>query len=90
MTNLSATDVRCAIFASALQRSDHPSADMVAAAIDMVLADLGLTGCRCRMAQEFGDHPEAAWERMQWAGELTGGEALAPLEQQAAGLDVIA
>jgi hypothetical protein len=90
MTNLSATDVRCAIFASALQRSDHPSADMVAAAIDTVLADLGLTGCRCQMAQEFGDHPEAAWERMQWAGELTGSEAPTRLDKQATGLDVIA
>lgn len=90
MIHLSVTDVRCAIFASALQRSDHPSADMVAAAIDSVLADLGLPGCRCQMAQEFGDHPEAAWERMQWAGELTGSEPVMPLGQQAAGLDVIA
>jgi hypothetical protein len=23
------------------------------------------------MAQEFGDHPESACERMRWAGELT-------------------
>jgi hypothetical protein len=89
MTQLSATDVRCAIFASGLQRSDHPSADMVAAAISVVLADLGLTGCRCRMAQEFGDHPEAAWERMQWAGELTGSEDATAVDQPA-GLDVIA
>jgi hypothetical protein len=90
MIHLSATDVRCAIFASALQQSDHPSADVVAAAILTVLADLGLTGCRCRMAQEFGDHPDAAWERMQWAGELTGSEAATARDQQAAGLDVIA
>jgi hypothetical protein len=90
MTFLSVTDVRCAIFASALQQSDHPSADMVATAIDTVLADLGLTGCRCQMAQEFGDHPEAAWERMQWAGALTGSEAVTPLDRRATGLDVIA
>lgn len=90
MTHLSVTDIRCAIFASALQQSDHPSADVVAAAIDTVLADVGLTGCRCQVAQEFGDHPEAAWERMQWAGELTGCEAAAPLNRRAAGLDVIA
>jgi hypothetical protein len=89
MTHLSATDVRCAIFASALQQSDHPSADVVTAAINTVLADLGLIGCRCRMAQEFGDHPEAAWERMQWAGELTGSEEAAALDQRA-GLEVIA
>jgi hypothetical protein len=89
MTRLSVTDVRCAIFASALQQSDHPSADMVAAAIDTVLTDLGLGGCRCRMAQEFGDHPDAAWERMQWAGELTGSERASGHDQQA-GLGVIA
>jgi hypothetical protein len=89
MTQLSATDVRCAIFASGLQQSEHPSADMVAAAINAVVADLGLTGCRCRMAQEFGDHPDAAWERMQWAGELTGSEDETAVDQQA-GLDVIA
>jgi hypothetical protein len=90
MTRLSATDVRCAIFASALQQSDCPSADMVAAAIDTAVANLGLIGCRCRVAQEFGDHPEAAWERMQWAGELTGGEEATALGQQPAGFDVTA
>ncbi len=74
MTRLSATDVRCAIFASALQQSDRPSADRVTAAIRMVLADVGLIGCRGRMAQEFGDHPEAARERMQWASNLTGSQ----------------
>jgi hypothetical protein len=89
MTHLSTTDVRCAIFASELQQSDHPSAHMVAAAIDAVVADLGLSGCRCRMAQEFGDHPEAASERMQWAGQLTSGEE-ATADGQAAGLDVTA
>ena len=90
MMDLTATDVRCALFASALQQADRPSADTVAAAVSATLADLGLTGCLGRMAQEFGDHPEAAWERMRWAGELTGGEAVTPLDQQAAGLNVIA
>jgi hypothetical protein len=85
MTRLSATDVRCVIFASALQQSDIPSADMVTAAISSVLADLGLTGCIGRVAQEFGDHPDAACERMRWAGRLTNGEEIAT----AAGLDPI-
>jgi hypothetical protein len=89
MTRLSATDVRCVIFASALQQSECPSADVVAAAINSVIADLGLIGCRCRMAQEFGDHPDAAWERMQWAGELTGSHDGAGHDQQA-GLDMTA
>ena len=80
MTRLSATDVRCVIFASALQQSDSPSADMVAAAVSSVLADLGLIGCLSRLAQEFGDHPDAACERMQWAGQLTGDQQTAELE----------
>lgn len=83
MTRLSATDVRCVIFASALQQSESPSVDAVVAAIRSVLADVGLTGCICRMAQEFGDHPETASERMRWAGELTGGQVVT-----AAGLDL--
>jgi hypothetical protein len=73
MTRLSATDVCCVIFASALQESDSPSADMVTAAIRSVLASLGLTGCIDRMAQEFGDHPEEACERMRWASQLSRG-----------------
>ncbi|MGH3305568.1 MAG: hypothetical protein ACRDOK_28665 [Streptosporangiaceae bacterium] len=80
MIRLSATDVRCVIFASALQQSDSPSADIVAAAVSSVLADLGLTGCLGRMAQEFGDHPDAACERMRWAGRLSGAQEAAGLE----------
>jgi hypothetical protein len=86
MTSLSANDFRCAIFASALQQSDSPSADIVAAAITSVLSDLGLSGCIDRMAQEFGDHPEAACERMRWAGQLTCGQEFATARE----LDVIA
>lgn len=80
MTPLSASDVRCVIFASALQQSDSPSTDVVAAAVSAVLADLGLAGCVSRMAQEFGDHPDSASERMRWAGQLTGDQAPAGLE----------
>jgi hypothetical protein len=80
MTRLSVTDARCAIFASALQQSDRPSADTVLAAIHSVLADLGVLGCRARMAQEFGDHPEQACERMQWAGQLTASQEAVGLE----------
>jgi hypothetical protein len=31
---------------------------------------LGPRGCAGRMAQEFGDHPRAAAERMRWVREL--------------------
>jgi hypothetical protein len=84
MTRLSATDVRCVIFASRLQESDSPSADVVVAAVTSALTDLGLTGCIDRMAQEFGDHPEAACERMRWASQVSGGQQLATT----AGLDL--
>lgn len=78
MTRLTATDVRCAIFASTLQQSDWPSADVVAAAISSVLADLGLAGCLSQMAQEFGDHPDSACERMRWADLVCSWLAPAP------------
>jgi hypothetical protein len=72
MIRLSATDARCALFASALQQSECPTAEAVTAAVTSVLADLGMAGCLGRMAQEYGDHPEEASERMRWASQLTG------------------
>jgi hypothetical protein len=68
MTRLNATDERCeALFASALQRSDDLTAEAVSEAISRTVLLLGSGGCASRMAQEFGDHPEAACERMRWA-----------------------
>ena len=65
------TDARCqALFASTLQRSDTPGADIVAEAITATTRQLGAEGCTSRMAQEFGDHPEAATERMRWVRSL--------------------
>jgi hypothetical protein len=66
-----------ALFASALQRSDAPSADSVAAAISRAARRLGTRGCVSRMAQESGDHPQAAAERMRWVRQLAA-EAAAP------------
>ena len=58
------SDARCeALFASALQPSDTPTADMVVGAISSAMRRLGPGGCAGRMAQEFGDHPDAAAER---------------------------
>jgi hypothetical protein len=59
-----------ALFASGLQPSDAPSADMVAAAINRTVQQLGVHGCVGRMAQEFGDHPDAAAKRMRWVHGL--------------------
>ena len=55
---LNVDDAWCeALFASALQRSDAPAAESVAAAISRAVRRLGTRGCVSRMAQEFGDHP---------------------------------
>ena len=61
---------REALFASALQPSDAPTAEAVAQAIGSAVRQFGIDGCAGRMAQEFGDHPEAAVERMRWACRL--------------------
>jgi hypothetical protein len=70
MIRLTSTDVRCALFASALQQSDRLSAEVLVAAISGTIEHLGLGGCLDRVAQEFGDHPESASERMRWIGQL--------------------
>jgi hypothetical protein len=61
-----------ALFASALQRSDAPSPEVVAEAIRRTVRRFGRRGCAGRMAQEFGDHPETAVERMNWVRQLVG------------------
>ena len=66
-----------ALFASALQRSAAPTAESVDAAISRAVRRLGTRGCVSRMAQEFGDHPQAAAERMRWIRQLAA-EAAAP------------
>jgi hypothetical protein len=78
MTRLNVTDARCeALFASGLQRSDTPTAEMVAEVISHTVRQLGSRGCADRMAQEFGDHPEMAADRMRWIRQLVG-EVSAP------------
>ena len=69
MTRLN--EARCeALFASALQPSDSPTADTGAEAITCTVRQFGTGGCAGRMAQEFGDHPDAAAERMRWICQL--------------------
>src|SRR5262245_20938989 len=68
MTGLDINEARCeALFSSALQESDALTATSVAAAIRSTVRRLGVGGCIGLVAQEFGDHPEAAGERMRWA-----------------------
>jgi hypothetical protein len=64
-------DAQCrALFASSLQRSDSPGPGAVAEAIRVTMQQLGTDGCTGRMAQQFGDHPEAAAARMRWVRSL--------------------
>ena len=61
---------REALFASTLQPSDSPTADVVTQAIKWTLRQFGVRGCAGPMAQEFGDHPDAAASRMRWVRQL--------------------
>jgi hypothetical protein len=71
MTRLNVNDARCeALFVSGLQRSDVPDAAALAEIISAAVRQYGIHGCAGRMAQEFGDHPDAAAARMQWVRQL--------------------
>ncbi len=85
MTRLNVNEARCeALFASGLQPSDAPSAEVVAEVISRTVRQLGIRGCAARMAQEFGDHPETAIDRMRWVRQMVG-EACAWSARPAAG-----
>ena len=56
-----------AVFVSALQRCEQPSADQIRKAVAAAVRTFGPRGCAERVAQEFGDHPETAVARMRWA-----------------------
>jgi len=76
-----------ALFASALQRSDEPSAAQVRQAIAAAIRAFGARGCAARVAQAYGEDPETAVMRMRWArAEVTGtfGHARAELIRAAA------
>jgi hypothetical protein len=71
MTRRYVHQARCeALFVSDLQPTDAPTADMVAEAIERTVRQFGVRGCAARMAQEFGDHPDAAATRMRWVHHL--------------------
>ncbi len=59
-----------ALFASSLQPSEHPTTAQIIAAITTSLRTHGgAGGCAGACAAEYGDHPETARSRMQWALE---------------------
>jgi hypothetical protein len=71
MTTLYLNDIQCTVlFASGLQRSDAPTGDAVAEAVSRTMRQFGVRGCAALMAQEFGDHPETAIDRMRWIRQL--------------------
>jgi len=73
MTTMHVNEAVCeALFASPLQPSDTLTAATVADAIGSTVRRLGAAGCTGRMAEEFGDHPQEAADRMHWARQLTG------------------
>src|SRR5258708_34238256 len=68
MTQLNLNDAWCeALFASGLQRSERPTAEAAAEAISRAVRQFGIRGCASRMAQEVGDHPQAAADRRRGA-----------------------
>jgi hypothetical protein len=85
VTPLDVTGARCqALFSSALQPSDAPTDDMVAAAISRAVQQFGIGGCAGRMAQEFGDHPDTAASRMRWVRQLVTQRPTTQWQEQAA------
>ena len=73
MTKLNVNDARyAALFASGLQRSDAPDGHDVSEVVTRAVRRFGIRGCAGLMAQEFGDHPEAAAARMRWVRQLIG------------------
>jgi hypothetical protein len=62
-----------ALFVSALQRSEEPSAAQVQQAIAAAIGAFGARGCAARVAQAYGEHPETAAPRMRWARAVVTG-----------------
>lgn len=60
-----------ALFASDVQPASAPDRAEAIAAIDRTMRRYGGEhGCVDRLAREYGEHPEAAAERMRWAIEV--------------------
>jgi hypothetical protein len=62
-----------ALFVSALQRSEEPSAAQVQRAIAAAIRAFGARGCAARVAQAYGEHPETAVPRRRWARAVVEG-----------------
>ena len=61
-------DVRSeALFVSYLQSSQQPTPESIREAVLDTVGRLGEARCAELVAQEFGEHPDCALGRMQWA-----------------------
>jgi hypothetical protein len=71
MSPLNIHAARCeALFVSCLQESQHPTIEQVRSAIQHEIRRYGVRQCVAWVAQEYGEHPEAAVARMRWANEM--------------------
>lgn len=59
-----------ALFASHLQPSDRPSLALVRDVVYAQVFQLREDGCAACVAQECGDHPESAAQRMRWCRRM--------------------
>jgi hypothetical protein len=97
MTRKHVNETVCeALFASPLQPSDTLTAETVADALATTFQRLGGAGCSSHMAEEFGNHPEQAADRMRWIRQLTADlssclyvPAIPPTTTAAAGTDLL-
>jgi ABC-type thiamine transport system ATPase subunit len=62
-----------ALFVSGLQPSQEPGPEQIRHAVAAAARRFGSRGCAGRVAQEFGEHPEAAAARMRWARQAVAG-----------------
>ncbi|GAA0585596.1 hypothetical protein GCM10010172_83490 [Paractinoplanes ferrugineus] len=56
-----------ALFLSHVQRSQRPSPEIIRAAVSDTVVRIGEARCAELVAQEFGEHPDCAPDRMRWA-----------------------
>ena len=88
MSRRGVSAARCdALFVSPLQpsqRSGVQQVQQVQQAVSAAARRFGERGCAGRVAQEFGEHPEAAAARMRWARQAIA-RAFAPTGSHGAG-----
>ena len=75
-----------ALFVSALQRSEEPSAAQVRQAIAAAIREFGAQGCAALVAQEYGEHQEIAVARMRWARAVVAGLGQPKRDRQQGGV----